>query len=276
MSQSRQDEINKLIQQHRRHLQILEEKKARVGIDHMPPGELIHIDEINEQLENLEAQLEELQASAGSRLVEVTVEGEYSNEMIEAAKRAFAGVLNTSPNNIKVAYIRKGSVVLLFQMSNELAQQLVELYETGELGFEGLTIQDVKRLTSWQEVKFSYESRLGKLDFTRADLSGANLREVNLIKAYLREADLSGANLNRALLNGAYLFRAQLFRAYLVRAILRGAILKEADLRKADLSGANLNRADLSEANLTDARYTRRTQWPDDFDPAAAGAVLVE
>jgi hypothetical protein len=34
--------------------------------------------------------------------------------------------------------------------------------------------------------------------------------------------------------------------------------------------------ADLGNANLHQAKYDRDTQWPQDFDPVAAGAVLEE
>ena len=52
---------------------------------------------------------------------------------------------------------------------------------------------------------------------------------------------------------------------------LSKAKLHEADLRKADLQGANL-----SEANLSGTKYDADTKWPEDFDPVAAGAVLMD
>ena len=60
--------------------------------------------------------------------------------------------------------------------------------------------------------------------------------------------------------------------------------LRGTDLGGADLSGANLGDADLSytdlstatllDADLSNAKYNASTTWPQDFDPAAAGAVL--
>ena len=76
------------------------------------------------------------------------------------------------------------------------------------------------------------------------------------IAANLSEANLSGANLRKANLNEAN--------------------LNGANLREADLSGANLSEASLSKANLIWAIYCRHTAWPDDFDPKARGAILVE
>ncbi len=64
-------------------------------------------------------------------------------------------------------------------------------------------------------------------------------------------------------------------------ANLQGTNLSEANLGRAYLNGANLYRADLRGANLygadpTGATYTANTQWPEGFDPVAAGAVLVD
>ena len=33
---------------------------------------------------------------------------------------------------------------------------------------------------------------------------------------------------------------------------------------------------DLTDAKLLDAKFDRNTEWPEDFDPIAAGAILVE
>jgi hypothetical protein len=101
--------------------------------------------------------------------------------------------------------------------------------------------------------------------------------------AYLRGVELRGA-----LLGGADLFGADLAAADLRNADLGGANLCSADLRGADLGGANLLGTDLSDANLsgadlsgatlinadlTGALYDSFTQWPDSFDPRAAGAI---
>ena len=103
-------------------------------------------------------------------------------------------------------------------------------------------------------------------DLIKADLSGALLNEANLNGAYLLSTDLSGAYLS-----GANLHQADLSGALLNGALLSFANLRCSDLRKADLRGAYLLTTDLRKA-----RYHSSTQWPKDFDPAAAGAILVE
>jgi len=62
-------------------------------------------------------------------------------------------------------------------------------------------------------------------------------------------------------------------------AALSGADLTEAnltgaDLTEANLTGADLTGADLTGADLTDARANGDTQWPDGFDPVAAGVIF--
>jgi len=98
---------------------------------------------------------------------------------------------------------------------------------------------------SWQLVDGHFIGPLA--DLVGADLAGADLVGANLREANLREANLVGADLHRADLVGA-------------------------DLVGADLVGANLVGAKLGAANLVGARYDHRTQWPEGFDPAAAGA----
>jgi uncharacterized protein YjbI with pentapeptide repeats len=123
-------------------------------------------------------------------------------------------------------------------------------------------------------------------DLRGTDLTGANLREAYLRIANLRyaqmsgavltEANLIGADLSNADLSGAVMSHAQLLWADLHGADLQGANLSDASLESANLSAANLSGADLVNANLHEAKYDRHTQWPEGFDPVAAGAVLEE
>ncbi len=47
-----------------------------------------------------------------------------------------------------------------------------------------------------------------------------------------------------------------------------------ANLAGANLEWANLKGADLTGAGLFDARANSDTQWPDSFDPVAAGVTF--
>jgi uncharacterized protein YjbI with pentapeptide repeats len=132
------------------------------------------------------------------------------------------------------------------------------------------------------------------IDLSRASLYKADLIGANLIGADLRGADLSNVKLNGAILIGADLIGTQLNGADLRGADLngadlRGADLNGADLRRSDLNGADLRRSDLRGAKLQKATYNTKvvqekdvdgklvtlkpTQWPQGFDPKAAGAI---
>jgi len=127
-------------------------------------------------------------------------------------------------------------------------------------------IEDRWRL-AWEVVNQGGQGRyLGS-----ADLSGADLQEIDLSGAYLGSANLSGTLLYDADLSYATLSSANLGGANLARVDLHAANLKMADLSRADLSYARLD-----EANLSETQYDRNTKWPDGFDPAAAGATLVD
>ena len=56
---------------------------------------------------------------------------------------------------------------------------------------------------------------------------------------------------------------------------MEGADLSGADLRQADLSGADLYGCILDSALLEGVTYDERTIWPEGFDPAASGCVLI-
>ena len=93
-------------------------------------------------------------------------------------------------------------------------------------------------------------------------------RRANLCNIDLRSTKLDLANLSYANLNGANLREAKLDLANLNYANLNGANLNGATLTFVDLSEATTYGADLS--GIT---YNNGTIWPDDFDPAAHGAI---
>lgn len=69
------------------------------------------------------------------------------------------------------------------------------------------------------------------------------------------------------------IYKLDLTGANLTGADLRLANLQWANLSEANLSAANLTGADVTGAELHGATYDGLTQWPDGFDPVAAGAV---
>ncbi len=131
------------------------------------------------------------------------------------------------------------------------------------------------------------EVSLSEAYIINAALSGANLIDADLSEAHLDKADLSEADLRGADLRWAYMRGANLSGAFLSDANLSGANLSGADLGVASVSRADLRKADLYGADLSEAKYNTEpfedifrttyqpTQWPDDFDPVAAGAIDV-
>ena len=142
-------------------------------------------------------------------------------------------------------------------------------------------------------------------DLTNADLSRANLQKADLRGAILANADLWEANLSDADLCEVDLSYCSIEAANLTRANLCGANLRRAQWRLLDESAirrakdvearaaigklltddesillalyqrdeASL-RKEISRANFTGARYDATTEWPPDFDPTTAGAIL--
>jgi uncharacterized protein YjbI with pentapeptide repeats len=125
-------------------------------------------------------------------------------------------------------------------------------------------------------------ANLSDAHLSGAMLQGAYLGYANLSGASLQSANLHGANLGYANLHGAnlrdaFFDRANLDGANLSNADLRGTVLSGAKLRGANLRGADLRGTDLTAgADLHGARYDSQTQWPDGFEPEAAGAILDE
>ena len=96
---------------------------------------------------------------------------------------------------------------------------------------------------------------------SNVDLSNADLSEVDLSNATLYQSDLTGANLSAATLNYTDLQEANLSGANMQETRLYGSDLREANLEGTDLSGA---------------KYNKFTQFPEAFDPNAAGMELIE
>jgi uncharacterized protein YjbI with pentapeptide repeats len=125
------------------------------------------------------------------------------------------------------------------------AQELVNLYKTGERDFSGADLS----------------SDLVSLPF--ACLREANLHEANLSFADLNEADLTKVDLSGADLRQAQINSASLIQANLYGANLEGAWLVRTMLDDANLGGASLDGADLEGATLPDG-----TKWASDTDMA--------
>lgn len=135
---------------------------------------------------------------------------------------------------------------------------------------------------------------LSGVDLDMAHFTGTNMDHARLVGAdlsfsvhhgtHLRDADLSLADLNHAELSMTDLSGANLQNANLSEANLNTSFLRGVNLRFANLYGANLSMSDcrdanfsgavLENANLQMALYNKRTVWPKEFEPLAAGALM--
>lgn len=120
------------------------------------------------------------------------------------------------------------------------------------------------------------ETDLREATLSVAKLNGANLDQADFSKASLRGADLRQARLDETDFSGADLAYANLTDAIFLAVEFNEANLRVAKLRNVALGGVDLSSAHLEEADLSGATYSRDTKWPPNFDPEAAGAVLVE
>ena len=192
-------------------------------------------------------------------------------------------------------------VVLILDYRNkqrqeaQLKAQLIRELESRDNSFTLRAIRELKEygwLDEALRIADLERANLKKADLKGVDLHDVNLGGANLIKAFLFRADLTGANLLWANLGRANLTGANLRKAYLSGVNFRDsnlweANLSEADLRGADLRGANLRGANLYKTIIKGAKYNKKpyidefglehqpTQWPDGFDPTAAGAIDV-
>jgi hypothetical protein len=123
-------------------------------------------------------------------------------------------------------------------------------------------------------------------NFNLANLQHINLSNSCLDNSYLIGCNLENANLKRTSFQKACLIGANLKQAYLEESNLQSADLKGVNLQKAylhktsfyqaNLSKANLQQACIEGANLEGAYYDETTKFDRDFNPVAAGMILLE
>ncbi|NEQ42738.1 MAG: pentapeptide repeat-containing protein [Leptolyngbya sp. SIOISBB] len=110
------------------------------------------------------------------------------------------------------------------------------------------------------------------------ELKEQNLTGMNA--SYSRfHADFFRATLDQAFFEEANLFRSNFTEASVIDTCFINAHLRMTDLTRADFQGADFRGADLwlaviDETNFQGAIYNEETRFPEDFDPAAAGAIL--
>jgi hypothetical protein len=121
-----------------------------------------------------------------------------------------------------------------------------------------------------------------EFDWQEAKLAGPYWKSIDARKVDFFKADLSSCGMREARLQGAVFMSAKLCDSVMRGADLTGAILSDADVHNADLEGAILANVDLTTVknwdkikSLTGAKYDLKTAFPDGFEPASRGMVLM-
>jgi len=131
---------------------------------------------------------------------------------------------------------------------------------------------------------------LTKVDLHQAHLEGAIIRHADLQKSNLNAAILKNADLSSSILNDSDIKNANFANTDLSYTHLNRANLSFSKLPRAQLYGTQMNNTILYSTDLSRINYDENTtwigskynigengtKWPDDFNPQAAGRILVE
>ncbi|MGK7916615.1 MAG: pentapeptide repeat-containing protein [Prochloraceae cyanobacterium] len=257
-----------------------------------------------EQLKDRDRQEYELHQAAQRHNLPVDIYrqlfSKYTKTQLIAQGREVFFLLRQSPQqSLKKAFnlLTRLGWLSLIGVAIALALQLAEIHQQQEyLSWAILSLNQGNKANGGRflalETLMLFDSNLSGLNLENAilpgiELSGAELVRADFDRAILIEANLSNTILRNADFRKAHLQQANLSEADLELADLTGAILNQANLLganfyRANLKGANLSGADLREsknlefARLYGAIYDVKTRFPENFNPANSGAVLIK
>jgi len=190
-------------------------------------------------------------------------------------------ILGNASQYIQIKQEKSRLILQMGSPDNSFAQEAVRQLRAQGWLYDGTTNGVYLRKANLIGVDLS-EAHLEKADLWMANLNGshmgyshlerANLYLVNLGSAFLHNTNLKGVDLSNGLLKGANLLNAEMEGADLTNANLEGTYLAYANLKGTILRGVVCN----NKTIWTGAKYSKTTQWPDGFNPEAAGCVLVD
>ncbi|AUX22696.1 hypothetical protein SOCEGT47_032020 [Sorangium cellulosum] len=162
------------------------------------------------------------------------------------------------------ASLRKATFFRCRMAGASLADAVLEGAALVEADAEGASFRGARA----NNLRLVQACRLGKADFSGAELALATLRGASMRGAGLTRVRADGCDLSESDLTGARLDRASLQGARLMRTDLGDAELPDANLMEAMLQGARVHgasflRANLFRANLTGAEGDARTSFKD-------------
>lgn len=221
----------KLIQYAQKFGLSLNQIKELLEIDNLQDSIIVLNNLVGNRLKDLEQQVEQIEATIKDL-------GKRQQQLDRAIAENNVNNIDFSDGSLLNLFERIESSLSVNNQTANKAQQLLELYNSGERNFQAIELIGA-------ELNGAF---LCHADFSHAEMMLASLNEVSMERTKLNRAYLSGADFI-----DAYLYRAELIKADLFGADLNNADLTEANLTGCNLGGANLESTNLSGANLTEA-----------------------
>lgn len=133
---------------------------------------------------------------------------------------------------------------------------------------------------------FLLRLRLENMVFEKINPPKAKFRNPLFKNVKIIDSNFSGSEFLAAHIEGSYFTNTDFSHVLFVNAEIKNSYFQNVDLTGADLTGSkisnsqflnsNLKSTILSGVDLNGTRFDCATQWPDGFDPAAAGAKLIQ
>ena len=116
-----------------------------------------------------------------------------------------------------------------------------------------------------------------KIYLTDIKFNSQNIEVLDKIdNVNLFNADLENVRFRYITFKNVYLNGANLSRSQLINAKFNNVNLNQANLSGAELNNANLSGANLSGAKLNGALYSKKTQFPNNFNPIDHNMIMTE
>lgn len=198
-------------------------------------------------------------------------------------------ILGNANQAIRIKQEKRRLILQMGSPDNAFVKEAVrQLRERGWL-FDGTVRGVYLRKANLQGVNL-VQSNLKGADLYLANLKKAELRHIILESADLRRAELEDADLSQAKLMKVDLRSTHLNHTDFSFTFLNSADFRFAKIYMAIFNGAHLDKASLCSVDLRNIQFdsnttwtgvkfnigSNGTQWPEDFDPEAAGCILVE
>jgi hypothetical protein len=156
MDQDEQRHLEKLQKVLTRRLRVLELQAARLG-GNAPPDVLLEIEDLRESIAEVDAQLSEAiivpvptPSNMGTDWPEKTLHivlnidySKWNPDLQAAALRAFAAVMDVSPDKVKIMDVQPGSVKVILRIPEDAAERLLEFYDSGHPIIQDLYIESL-------------------------------------------------------------------------------------------------------------------------------------